>query len=218
MTGKSAPERIGLFGGTFDPVHLGHLQIASQLKKMLYLDEMRMVLAAQPALRSVPGATVQQRWHMLQLALQAFPDLDSDDQEIRRSGVSYSYDTVAQLREQMGAHAVIALCLGWDSLISLPKWYRWQELLELCAVVVVNRPHHEVGQALIHQELTERLQPVSTKPDLRPGEIVEIKLRPAPISATQIREAISTGEGILSAWLTANVADYIERNKLYGLQ
>jgi len=177
-----------------------------------------MVLAARPALRSVPGATAQQRWQMLQLAMQAYPDLQSDDREIRRRGVSYSYDTVAQLREEMGAHAVIALCIGWDSLVSLPSWYRWQELLELCAVVVVNRPHHEASQTPLHEGLLERLQPVSAELDLRLGEIVEIELPPAPISATQIRDAISAGKGIPRASLTVDVAEYIEQNKLFGLQ
>lgn len=218
MTVKSAPKRIGLFGGTFDPIHLGHLQIASQLKNELELDEMRLVIAASPPLRSAPGATAEQRWQMLKLAIRHFPGLLADDRELHRDGVSYSYDTVAEIREKVGEQAVIALCLGWDSAVSLPHWHRWQELIQICTLVVINRPHHEVGSASLHPALLERLQPAAKDVGLSAGSVVEVELEPLPISATRIRETISAGEGVPTDWLTAEVGDYIHTNKLYGLQ
>lgn len=218
MTDRSVPERIGLFGGTFDPIHLGHLQIASQLKEKLQLDEMRLVLAAKPALREAPGATPEQRWQMLQLALHEYPELVGDDRELRRAGTSYSYDTVAEIREKFGESVAIAFCVGWDSLVSLPHWHQWQGLLDRCAIVVVNRPYHDAGETPLHPILEERLRTVSSKPKLSPGEILEVEFSPLPISATRIRESISTGNDIPSAWLTSGVADYIKQNRLYGLQ
>lgn len=218
MTGKSAPKRIGLFGGTFDPVHQGHLSVARQLRTGLQLDELRMMLAANPPLRNAPGATADQRWRMLELALERNPELVGDDRELGRPGVSYSYDSVAEVREELGQDARIALCMGWDSLVSLPRWHRWRDLIELCALVAVNRPHHDEGRTALHPLLSRRIRPAGNIPELQAGEVLEVELPPSSVSATGIRNAIAAGETVPEGWLTEEVAGYIKQNQLYGMQ
>lgn len=219
MTDKFAPRRIGLFGGTFDPVHLGHLQIASQLKSTLNLDAMHMVLAARPPLRRPPVASAEQRWEMLKLALLRYPELTGDNRELGREGVSYSYDTLAEIRSEMGEQAAVAWCIGWDGLVSLPSWHRWKELLELCALIVVNRPHHADGGAELDARIAARLvsDAESENLALRVGQIIEVAIEPISISATQIRTDFADGENP-EAWLTPEVFSYIEQNQLYGTQ
>ena len=209
---------IGIFGGTFDPVHRGHLAVASQIKQKLHLDQMRMMLCAFPPHRESPLASAQQRWQMLQLAVRDYPELQADDHELRREQLSYSFDTLSELREEYGPEVHLVLCLGWDSLVSFPSWHRWRELLQLCALAVVNRPHHEHHLEAIDLELQQHLRPVIQADKLNPGDIVELSMPAYPASASRIRDAFAAGEGVSSDWLLPQVARFIRENHLYGAQ
>ena len=209
-------KRIGVFGGTFDPIHQGHLHVAKQLCERLQLDEMRMMLAPQPPHRVQPQATAAQRWQMLQLALQDSPELIADDRELRRQGPSYSFDTLSELRIESGPEALFVFCLGWDSLVSFPSWHRWRELLDLCVLAVVNRPHHVEGETPLNGELARRLIPSADNPVLRLGQIVEIVIVAVPVSATQVREGLAAGRELPGNWLAPGVTQYIKQNQLYG--
>ena len=132
--------RIGLLGGTFNPVHNGHLRSAVEVRERLALDELRLVPSARPPHRAAPEVTAEQRLAMVQLALAGSDELQVDARELQRSSPSWTVDTLASLRAELGPQAVVFFILGWDAFCGLPGWHRWQELLELAHLVVLQRP------------------------------------------------------------------------------
>jgi len=137
-TAPSVPP-IGLFGGTFDPIHYGHLRTAFELLQKLTLHEVIFVPAGQPPHRETPLASAQLRLSMVRAAVQDQPGFAVDDREIRRQGRSYSVDTVREMRAE---HPQRPLCLllGMDAFLGMPGWHRWREIFDLCHVVVAQRP------------------------------------------------------------------------------
>jgi nicotinate-nucleotide adenylyltransferase len=130
---------IGLFGGTFDPIHYGHLRTAFELWQMLRLTEVRFLPAGNPPHREQPLASAELRLRMVRAAVAGEPAFSVDDREMRRSGVSYSVETLAELRAEHPRRS-LCLLLGMDAFLGLPHWHRWRELLELAHVVVAHRP------------------------------------------------------------------------------
>ncbi len=130
---------IGLFGGTFDPIHYGHLRTAFELWQMLRLTEVRFLPAGNPPHREQPLASAELRLRMVRAAVAGEPAFTVDDREMRRSGVSYSVETLAELRAEYPRRS-LCLLLGMDAFLGLPHWHRWRELLELAHVVVAHRP------------------------------------------------------------------------------
>ena len=130
---------IGVFGGTFDPIHYGHLRTAFELLQKLALHEVVFVPAGQPPHREAPLASAQLRLSMVQAAVQDQPGFAVDDREIRRQGRSYSIDTLREMRLE---HPERPLCLllGMDAFLGVPSWHRWRDIFELCHVVVARRP------------------------------------------------------------------------------
>ena len=130
---------IGIFGGTFDPIHYGHLRTAFELLQALRLTEVRFMPAGNPPHREQPLATADLRLQMVKAATEGQHGFLVDDREIRREGPSYSVDTLATLRAE---HPDRSLCLivGMDAFLGLPKWYQWREILQLAHVVVAHRP------------------------------------------------------------------------------
>ena len=129
----------GVFGGTFDPVHNGHLRSAFELRAALRLDEIRFMPCGNPPHRAAPIADAALRADMVACAIADQPGFVLDDREIRRPGLSYTVDSLASLREDVGDRP-ICLLLGMDSFLSLPKWYKWRDILQLAHVVVAHRP------------------------------------------------------------------------------
>lgn len=133
-------QSLGVLGGTFDPVHYGHLRLALEMCDRLALSEgVRLVPAAAPALRDEPRATPGQRVHMLETAVAGCEALLVDRREIERPGPSYTVDTLASLREEL-PDASICFILGMDAFSQLPRWHRWQEILALAHIAVAARP------------------------------------------------------------------------------
>lgn len=130
---------IGIFGGTFDPIHLGHLRTAFELLQLLRLSEIRFMPAGNPPHREVTVANAEQRLAMVQAATQDQHRFVVDDREIRRTGLSYSVDTMRTLRADFPQRS-LCLIVGMDAFLSLPKWHQWRELLELAHLVVAHRP------------------------------------------------------------------------------
>ncbi|MFO1467695.1 MAG: nicotinate-nucleotide adenylyltransferase [Steroidobacteraceae bacterium] len=130
---------IGIFGGTFDPIHYGHLRTAFELQQALRLAEVRFLPAGNPPHRQQPLADASLRLRMVQAATEGHRGFVVDDREVRKSGPSYSVETLAELRRE---HPDRSLCLivGMDAFLSLPKWHQWQELLQLSHLVVAHRP------------------------------------------------------------------------------
>lgn len=210
---------VAIFGGTFDPVHRGHIETAKELKQALNLDEVYMLPCHLPAHRDVPGASAEQRLEMLELAILG-TDLQIDDRELRRERISYSIETLEAIREQRGDHVALIWVMGSDAFCSFNRWHRWQDLLALAHILVVRRP----GQALPESgELARFL--ASHQAD----SVVQLKQQPSgliavqgftayDVAATDIRDAIGNAAG--NARLGADdlapaVRDYIDRHGLY---
>ncbi len=131
---------IGIFGGTFDPVHIGHLRPALELFEILRLEELRLIPAGTPPHRRAPRASSTQRLAMLQQAIAGQPGFVVDEREIRRTGPSYMVDTLTELRAELGEQRPLCLLLGMDAFLGLSSWHRWEEIPRLAHLVVSHRP------------------------------------------------------------------------------
>ena len=202
---------VGLYGGTFDPVHLGHLHAALSVKRSLKLAHMRMILAARPGHREAPKVSVEHRWNMLSAAC-AGTHLCADDMEVVRHGRSYTIDTLEAYRHLHPQH-LPCWVLGQDAFATLPSWHRWRELTNLCNLIVVERPGQltpESAQVNEYCRQYERPALVATKV----GQIVRLRLKMKDISSTVVRSKIAAGE----AWqqlLATPVSTYISQHRLY---
>ncbi|MDH5254295.1 MAG: nicotinate-nucleotide adenylyltransferase [Gammaproteobacteria bacterium] len=130
---------IGVFGGTFDPVHVGHLRTAHELMTALGLAEVRFVPCRLPPHRPPAVAPEALRLRMLEAALEGLPGFRVDGRELRRPGLSYMVDTLASLRQEIGDRP-LCLLLGLDAFLGLPTWHRWRDILDLAHIVVARRP------------------------------------------------------------------------------
>lgn len=152
---------IGIFGGTFDPIHVGHLRTAHELMTALELAEVRFVPSRIPPHRPPAVAPEALRLRMLEAALEGLPGFRVDGRELRRAGPSYMVDTLASLREEVGAQP-LCLILGLDAFLGLPTWHRWRELPDLAHIVVARRPgvaqgmEGEAGELLRARATTDR--------------------------------------------------------------
>lgn len=206
------------YGGTFDPVHHGHLAIARAARDTLQT-HIRLMPAADPPHRDAPGADAQQRAAMLDLAIAGEPGLQVDRRELERSGRSWSIDTVRALRAEFGTEVPIALLVGADSFIGLPGWKDWRALLDLVHWVVAERSGSPLDHAL-PEVLAEAIdcRHAQTPQTLRAtpaGRVLRLRQPLQPYSASGIRERIATDH----PWrhlLPAAVADYIRQQGLYG--
>ena len=196
--------KVGILGGTFDPVHNGHLVIAEAVKAHLNLDEVIFIPAGQPWLKADrPISPVKHRLAMLRLALAGKTHFKISATEIERVGPSYTVDTVEELKRRLGK-AELYFILGWDSLATLPRWHDAPRLIRLCTLVAVHRPGFP-------------------QPDLKPMEIsvpgvsrrVIFMTEPCvATSATDIRKRVKKGEDI-SSLVPEAVAKYIFEHGLY---
>ncbi len=209
---------IGIFGGTFDPVHFGHLRTALEVCEALELDEMRWVPCRQPPHRRQPVASPDDRLQMLELALQGAPDcFVLDRREMEREGPSYMVDTLASMREQW-PKASLCLVLGQDAFLGLDLWHRWRELLDLSHIVVMRRPGafpldsnpavaEWAGLRMTAQGARLRGEPF--------GLVHAVEVTQLPISATAIR-AILAGRRRADYLLPSQVMAYIRAKGLYS--
>src|SRR5579863_6517455 len=132
-------EPIGLFGGTFDPIHFGHLRTAFELLQALKLAQVRFLPTGDPPHREAPLAAAPLRLEMVRAAVVGQSGFSADDREIRREGVSYTVDTLTELRQE-NAQRPLCLLLGMDAFLGMPTWHRWRDIFDLCHVVVAHRP------------------------------------------------------------------------------
>jgi nicotinate-nucleotide adenylyltransferase len=214
---------ICLFGGTFDPVHVGHLHAARVVCDALNLTRIRMVLSARPGHRDEPGASVAERWRMLELACAADDRLLPDDIEIRRAerlgGRSYTVETLEALRADH-PDVVLSWVLGSDAYAGLERWHRWRELFELANLVVLRRPGSEWTLPDELSTLT-RERRIERAPDTAAGGVLILTAAMLNVSATRIRRALRAGEGdangTVADLLPATVYTYITNHHLYGV-
>ncbi len=207
--------RIGMLGGMFDPVHLGHLQLARLALQELALDELRMVPCHVPNHRAPAAASTQARLEMLRLATQDDARIVVDDRECRREEVSYTVDTLRSLRSDF-PEATLVLVLGVDAFAGLERWHHWQQLFELAHLLVVSRPGGPESLSSTLTELLDRCQ-VDTVQEMleRPsGAVLRSWNMQLDISSTAVREALQARRDT-SLLLPACVQEYIDVHGLY---
>lgn len=212
---------LGILGGTFDPIHCGHLELARELHEALPLSAVRFVPAGVPPHRSAPVASSADRLAMVELAAAGNPGLEVDPREIRRGGPSYTVVTLEELRKEDRARP-LALIVGADAFLGLPAWHRWRELFDLAHLVVVARPGVLLDLARAPDLLPEwegrRTHDARSLLATPAGSIVVQPITAHDISATVIRHELARGKAGLDAvraLLPSSVLAYIERNQLY---
>lgn len=225
MSASDRRRAVGVFGGTFNPVHIGHLRTAVELRQLLNLDEIRLIPCALPPHREdpeiqSPGVNSEHRMGMLRAAVKGEAGLAVDDRELRRAGfdgrLSYTVDTIRELRAELGPEVAICLCIGMDSLLNLSTWHRWEELLDFVHVVVAARPgwHAPDGCEVdlwVQRHQAESLNELNQLPC---GRVWLAQMTLLPISSTEIRKSLVNGESVRYL-LPDSVIDYINRNGLY---
>lgn len=203
---------IGIYGGTFDPVHYGHLRTALEVKEIFALDELRLIPCYQSPLKNRSQATPAQRLEMLQLAIANETGFVCDSRELNRAGRSYMVDTLASLRAELPDSALV-LFMGSDAFAQLESWHQWQRLFDYAHIVVITRLNNT--QPIISDFLTQRLtRELSELNAEKNGKLFFQAVTQLDISATAIR-ALQAQERSIRFLLPDNVIDYIERYKLY---
>ncbi len=187
-------EPIGLFGGTFDPIHYGHLRTAFELWQALKLAEVRFLPTGSPPHRNETYASAELRLAMVKAAVADQPAFVVDDREVRRSGLSYSVDTVTELRNENPDRS-LCLLLGMDAFLGLPNWHRWRELLELTHVVVAHRPGWKaptsgpLGEVMVDRGTGS----IRDLHDQKAGRIYVHAVTQLEISSTELRQNLISG-------------------------
>ena len=207
---------IGILGGTFDPVHFGHLRLALEVRQQLRLSEVRLIPLNHPPHRDAPVASAEQRLSMLQLAVQGTDGLAIDDCELARTGTSYTIDTVRQLRDQLPQQP-LCLIIGMDQFQKFDSWRDWSSLPDYVHIILVDRPglDADIAQpALADLYHSRRADDISIIKRSAAGAILKINAPLLEISSTQIRNLIKTGNSI-KYLLPDNVIGYIAEHKLY---
>ena len=203
---------IGIYGGTFNPVHYGHLRTALEIKDLLGLSELRLVPCRLPPHRDEPDVTAEQRCEMLQLAIAGSEGMCVDPCELQREGPSYMVDTLAEIKRQQ-PHETLVLIMGMDAFQGLERWSRWQQLFDWAHIVVMTRPGFSLeglGASFVSRLLAnhEQLSQQSA------GGLWFQEVTQLNISATQIR-ALLAKQGDVRFLVPEQVLDFIKQNGLY---
>lgn len=210
------------YGGTFDPMHNGHLAIACAVRDALTA-EVRLLPAADPPHKDETHADAAQRARMLDLAIAGERGLRVDRRELRRDGPSYTIDTLRDLRDELGTQVPIAWLIGSDSLVQLHTWHRWSELFEHAHILVVERSGSRVDAAslgrdapAVQAEVGPRWRPADQLHASPAGGFAVLPLsRQRLESSTELRRRIGAGEP-WQDWVPAAVVEYIGRHRLYS--
>jgi len=206
---------IGILGGSFDPVHFGHLQLALDVYKMLELEQVRLIPSRQPPHRSMPVASAEQRVTMIKLAIKDEPGLVVDECELSREGPSYSVDTLIGLRKELG-DVPLCLIIGMDAFQGIMDWHHWRELFDLCHIIVAQRPgtsasYSDALSSVVTKWKTTSLHNLKSKAS---GYIYSCSITQLDISSSQIRTLITDGKSIKNLTPDA-VIEFINANKIY---
>jgi nicotinate-nucleotide adenylyltransferase len=199
--------KIGVLGGTFDPVHNGHIAIAVEVKAYLSLDEVIFVPAGRPWLKdSPPLASTEQRREMVRLAIAGEPGFKLSTVDIDRPGPTYTIDTITELQARLGDDTEFCFILGWGSLAELPRWHQPARLIEKCRLVAVPRPGYPPPDI---KTLESAIPGISDRLLIMDRPLVDI-------SATEIRRMVGRGEAI-DQLVPEAVVTYIQQQGLYTL-
>lgn len=207
---------VGLFGGTFNPIHYGHLRLAEECLDSLHLTQLRLIPAGIPPHRELPQVSAADRLNMVRLAVADNPRLRIDSREIDKTTPCYTLETLQAIRAEVGAQCTLVWLIGADAFLGLPRWHQWQQLFDLVHFAVIARPNFNLpleqvppplAQALIYRR-RERL------PETPHGSIVQLSTTALDIASTTIRSLIGRGHSPRYL-LPSAVLDYIRRHSLY---
>ena len=210
---------VGIFGGTFNPIHFGHLRMAQELADGLGMDEVKFIPSANPPHKESVTVSAEHRAAMVEIAIADNPLFTLDQCELKREGASYTIDTLTSLRESLGKETALCLMMGSDAFVKLNTWHRWRELLDYAHIVLVQRPNPTEPQEKINEELQTFLQDhyteqVSDLSNESAGLINMQTISAHDISATQIRSQLQHGQSV--RYLLPNkVTEYIQQHHLY---
>jgi nicotinate-nucleotide adenylyltransferase len=203
--------RIGLMGGTFDPIHFGHLRSAWEVSQQLGLNEMHFIPSAIPVHRPQPVASAEQRLAMVKVAVEPISGWQVNDCELRRERPSYTVDTLLELRANLGDEHEFWFLMGSDAFEGLLSWHRWQELLSLTNIAVMVRAGY-------HPRCCAQLAQLFNRPTMvgqTSGQVQLVEVSALAISATQIRAELASNQ--LPRFLVSDsVLEYIQEHKIYG--
>ncbi len=213
---------VGILGGTFDPIHHGHLRIAQEALEQCGLSQVRFIPAGTPPHRTAPKASAQARWEMVRLAVNAHPDFVVDVREVFRTDPCYTVDTLTALRAELGAQQPLCLIVGGDAFLQLHTWHEWKRLFELAHLVVLQRAGGQpLGNAMneadtaLQAEYRTRLAPAARALQEAPNGAIFVADMPAlEISSTDIRRRCAEGKNIRYL-VPDGVANYINTHSLY---
>ena len=219
MTTSRLPGPIGILGGTFDPIHYAHLRLGETLADHLGLEQVRFIPAALPPHRASPRVTALDRLAMVRLATAGNPRFITDARECRRTGNSYTVDTLRELRAELGDAQPLVLLMGTDAFNLLTTWSRWEQLFDLAHIAVAQRPGHAFDVERLPPELAAqvrarlRADPAATAAGAA-GTVLPVDVPALDISATAIRALLAAGHSARYL-LPDEVLDYIGSNHLY---
>lgn len=213
ITGKSG---VAIMGGTFDPIHNGHLRTAVEVLDRYQYSELRLIPCFQPVHKGRPSVSPQQRLEMAKLAISGDARLRVDSREMDREGPSYSVDTLRDIRSEIGPNESLIMVLGMDSFLSLPTWLNWQQLIQYSHLLVVSRPGWEPNLISELSAFCENYRAASSH-ELQcapSGRVWFETLTPLGISSSMIRALARKNESI-AYLLPEPVQKYIEQHQLY---
>ncbi len=210
---------VGILGGTFNPIHYGHLRMAQELADGLGMDEVKFIPSANPPHKDSVSVSAEPRAAMVKLAIADNPKFAIDELELSRDGASYTIDTLISLRATLGNNTALCLMMGSDAFVKLNTWHRWQELLDYAHIVLVQRPDQtkqqpplpKEVQALLEAHYTEQISDLSKE---NSGLINMQAISAQDISATQIRDAVKHRQSV-KYLLPNEVIEYIVKHRLY---
>ena len=186
---------IGVLGGTFDPVHFGHLRPALEVMQALELEQIRFVPNRIPPHRETPWLNVETRLELLKTAIDDQPGFELDQRELDRAGQSYMVDTLDSLRDDFPTQS-ICLILGMDAFLGLREWYQWQRIPQLCHLVVTTRPGFDIDSAYLQQLPASMTDSASGLSEIAAGRILLQSVTQLDISASGIRDMLVTGQSV----------------------
>lgn len=208
---------IGINGGTFDPIHYGHLRSALEAQQQLGLDRVLFVPCYQPVHRALPQVSAEQRCAMIELAIENQPDFALEKIEIERGGPSYMVDTLASLKKRVPDSSLV-LIMGTDAFAQFDRWHDWQGILQLANIVIMHRPGDvvpTVGEAgkIYQDHKIDKVDQVSRFTQAS-GQIMDIAVTQLEISSTMIRQQIKDGHCV-DYLLPPKVLAFIQKQGLY---
>ena len=204
---------IGIFGGTFDPVHKGHTGIIKNLFELIPLDKVIVIPNGIPPHRQA-SVSSEERLRMVSSAFKGLDNVVIDNREIKKKDPSYAISTLRELIEENREHSLVWI-MGSDAFAEIDNWYQWEDFIKLVNIIVMIRPDHEIPQESAAYKLIEKNHTID-KDSLRSGieKILLLRIRPIEISSTDIRKKISKGSDV-SEFLLEEVNKLINKRNLY---